>query len=220
MSLSLANAITEVRDSLNEAVAVLWSDAQITKWLQEGSRIFSSKTLMVEADDSITLVANQLLYTSSDHAWIGDCIEPYSAYYDDASNKYKGLIKIHPRQMGNLALSTSGTPKYYCIHNRSIYVWPLTTAAIVTAGGTIMVLYAKETDDITEVSDEYQHLPIIYAVAKCKQRDEKFGEASGLLTQFYSEVNFERADKHARETDSLDNFRIKSQGGGTESARG
>jgi hypothetical protein len=217
MALSLANAITEVRDLLNEATASYWTDAQITKWIQEGTRIFSSKTLMVEADDSITLVANQLLYTSSDHAWIGDCIEPYAAYYDDASNVYKGLIKVHPRQLGNLALKTSGPPKYYCMHNRSVYVWPLTTAAIVTAGGIVMVLYAKETDDITEVSDEYQHLAIVYALAKCKQQDLKFGEANALLTQFYNEVNFERADKHARETDSIDNFRIKARGGGTES---
>lgn len=220
MALSLANATTEVRDALNESVAVVWSDTQIQNWIKEGTRIFSSKTLMVEADDTITLVANQLSYTSSDEAWIANIIEPYSAYYDNQSNKYKGLIKVHPRQLGNLALSTSGTPKYYCLHNRTIYIWPLTTAAIVTAGGTIEVLYATETDDITEIEDEYQHLPIIYSVAKCKQRDEKFGEASALLTQFYSEINFERADKHAREADSLDKFKIPVRGGGTEGSKG
>jgi hypothetical protein len=212
MALSLANAITEIRDLLNEATASYWTDAQITKWIQEGCRIFSSKTLMTEADDSITLVANQLLYTSSDEAWIANCIEPYAAYYDDGSNNFKGLVKVHPRQIGNLALKTAGPPKYYMMHNRSIYIWPLTTAAIVTAGGLVMVLYATETDDITAISDEYQHLPIIYALAKCKQQDLKFGEANTLLTQFYNEVNFERADKHERETDSIDDFRIKARG--------
>jgi hypothetical protein len=213
MALSLANAITEVRDALNEATASTWSDAQITKWIQEGSRIFSSKTLLVEADDTITLVANQLSYVSSDEAWIGDCLEPYSAYYDDQSNNYKGLIKVHPRQLGNLALKESGPPKYFCLHNRRIYIWPLTTAAIVTAGGTVEVLYAAETDDITAIGDEYQHLPIIYAAAKCKQRDEKYGDASSLLGQFYNEINFERADKHEREADSLDKFKIPMRGG-------
>lgn len=220
MALTEANAIAEVRDALNETVASTWSDAQITKWLEEGTRIFSSKTLMVEADDIITLVANQLAYTSSDEAWLANCIEPYSAYYDNQSNKYKGLIKVHPRQLGNLALSTSGPPKYYCIHNRTMYIWPLTTATIVTAGGTVMFLYATETDDITEISDEYQHLPIIYAVGKCKQRDEKYGDATSLFAQFYTEINFEREDKHNRETDSMDKFKIPAKGGGTESSRG
>jgi hypothetical protein len=213
MALTLANATTEARDHLNEASAVFWSDAQLQRWIQEGTRIVSSKALAVEADDSITLVANQLLYTSSDHSWIGDCMEPYAAYYDDGSNTYKGLIKVHPRELGNVATFTAGDPKYYCLHNRSIYIWPLTTAAIVTAGGTVMVLYGKETDDITELKDEFQHMPITYAVAKAKMRDRAYSEAGVLMSQFFQELNFERGDKHQREEDSLDMFKIKGRGG-------
>jgi hypothetical protein len=213
MALTLVQATADVRDHLNEATAVFWTDAQIQSWIQEGTRIVAGNAFSVEADDSITLVANQLSYTSSDHSWIGDCIEPYSAYYDDQSNNFKGLIKVHPRELGNVATFTAGDPKYYCLHNRTIYVWPLTTAAIVTAGGTIMVLYAKETDDITELKDEHQHLPVTYAAAKCKQRDRAYAEANALLQLFYQELNFERADKHQREEDSLDMFKIKGRGG-------
>jgi hypothetical protein len=167
MALTLANATTEARDHLNEASAVFWSDAQLQRWIQEGTRIVASKALACEADDSITLIADTLLYTSATGAgytWIGDCMEPYAAYYDDGSNTYKGLIKVHPRELGNVATFTAGDPKYYCLHNRSIYIWPLTTAAIVTAGGTVMVLYGKETDDITELKDEFQHMPITYGI--------------------------------------------------------
>jgi hypothetical protein len=222
MALTLANAITEARDHLNEATAVFWSDAQLTKWIQEGTRVVSSKALAVEADDSITLIANQLLYTSADGAgytWIADCIEPYAAYYDDGSNGYKGIIKVHPREIGNVATFTSGDPKYYCIHNRSIYIWPLTTAAIVTAGGTVMVLYSKETDDITELKDEYQHLAINYAVAKAKFRDRAFGEAASIINQVYQELNFERKDKHAREVDELSMFNVKGSRGDNQVGR-
>ncbi|MHA2064407.1 MAG: hypothetical protein ACXABY_08510 [Candidatus Thorarchaeota archaeon] len=220
MALTLSNATTEVRYAINEATALFWSDTEIENWIKEGCRIFSSKTLMVEDTQDITLVANQLSYAVGDHAWIGDAMEIYSAIYDDGSNKYKGLIKIHPRQLGNLASFTSGDPKYFCSHDRKVYIWPLTTAAIVTAGGLVTTLHAKETDAIADITDEFQHLPIIYAVGKCKQKDMKFAEANSLLSQFYQEINFERADKHARETDSLDKFRIPARGGGTESARG
>lgn len=221
MALTLADAITEVRDSLNEATAVYWSDAQITKWIKEGTRIFSSKTLMVEDTQDIDpLVANQLSYSSSDESWLADVLEIYTAVYNDGSTNYKGLIKIHPRQLGNLATKTSGPTKYYCMHDRKVYLWPLPSATVIAAGAKITFLYAKETDDITAVTDEYQHLPIIYAVAKCKQKDQKGSEAGQLLSQFFQEIAFERSDKHAREVDSLDKFKIPAKGGGNESARG
>lgn len=221
MSLTLSNAITEVRSNLNEATAVFWSDTEITNWIKEGVRLFSSKTLMVEDTQVIDpMIASQLSYSSSDETWIGDIIEPYTALYYDGTSKYKGLIKIHPRQIGNLALGTDGPPKYYCMHDRKIYIFPMTSAAVVAAGGTVTFLFAKETDDITVVTDEYQHLPIIYATAKAKQKDQKFGEAGGLMAQYFQEIGFERNDKHAREVDSLDKFRIPGRGGGNESARG
>lgn len=214
MALTLANATTEIRDVLNEDAALFWSDAEIQNWIKEGTRIFSSKSLMVEDTQSITLVADQISYSSSDHSWIGDMLEPYAALYiDGSSGTYKGLIKQHPRQLGNVATFTSGRPKYYSFHDRKVYVWPFTTSTRVTAGDTISVLHAKETDDITALTDEYQHMPILYATAKCKMKDQKFAEAQALLTQFYQELAFERSDKHGREEDSLDMFKIKARGG-------
>ena len=222
MALTLDQAETQVRDAINEATPAFWTDAMITQWIQEGTRIFSSKTLMVEDTQDITLVANQLKYSKSDEDWIGDMIEPYAAIYRSATagTTYKGLIKIHPRQIGNIATNTAGPPKYYTMHDRSVYVFPLTGATQVAAGATISILYAKETDDITELTDEYQHLPILYAVAKCKQRDMKFQESGALLSQFFQEIAYEREDKHLREVDSLDKFQIPTKGGGNQSANG
>ena len=221
MSLTLADAITECRDNLNEATAVFWTDAQLTKWIQEGVRLFSSKTLMVEDTQIIDpLVADQLSYSSADETWVGDAMEIYAAIYYDGSSRYKGLIKVHPRQLGNLALSTSGPTKYYTFHDRKIYLWPVPNATIIAAGATITFLFSKETDDITTITDEFQHLPIIYATAKAKQKDEKFAEATSLLSQFFQEIAFERNDKHYREVDSLDKFKIPARGGGNQSAGG
>ena len=208
MSLTLANGITQVRAALNEVTASYWTDAEITFWIQEGCRVFSSKTLMVEDTQDIDpLVAAQLSYDSSDETWIADIIEPYSAIYFDGGSKYKGLIKIEPKMIGNLATFTSGSPKYYCMHDRSIYIFPLASAT-VAAAGSVTMLFSSITDDITVLTDEYQHLPIIYATAKAKQKDQSFGEAASLLAQFYQEVEFERKDKHTREKDSLDAFKV------------
>ena len=221
MSLTLAGAITEVRDLLNEASVAFWTDAQITKWIQEGTRIFSSKTLMVEDTQVLDpLVDGQLSYSVLDETWIADTMEIYAAIYFDGTSKYKGLIKVHPRQIGNLALSTSGPTKYYTFHDRKIYLWPVPSATIIAANANITFLVACESDDITAIEDEYQHLPIVYACAKAKQKDQKFAEANALFSQFYSDASFERKDKHAREVDSLDKFKIPVKGGGNQSAGG
>lgn len=196
MALTLADATADVRQLLNEPSAVFWLDAEIEDWIKEGTRIIASKALCVEADDNLTLVTNQLLYTSSDESWIADCIEPYAAIYDDGSNKYKGLIFVHPKQIGNLLTFTAGAPKYYSFHNRTFYVWPLPTSTV--NGNTISILYSSESEDITVLKDEYQHLAILWAFAKAKEKDMKWAEAAQLKQQFYSELNFERADKHDR----------------------
>lgn len=220
MAYTLATATTQVRNLLNEDDAVFWSDSEIQEWIKEGCLLFSSATLLVEDTQDITLVANQLKYTSSDESWIANCLEIYSAYYDDQSNNYAGLVKAHPRQLGHVATFTAGDPKYIMLHKRQVYIWPLTTSAIVTAGGVVTCLYAKTTNDITAIQDEFQLLPIMFAQARAMEKDRRFGEANQLFQQFYTMINFERADKHARETDSMDRFLIPMSGQGPETSRG
>ena len=214
MSLSAATALTQVRQNLNEETAAFWTDVEIGNWIEEGTKATASKTLLVEDNQIINpMIQDQLMYSDSDETWLADVIELYAVVYNDGGTVYKGLIKIHPRQLGNVATFSSGAPKYYCLFNRELYVWPMSTAAIAAAG-QLMVLFSKETSDIADLKDEFQHLPVIYATAKAKQKDRAFGEANTLLSQFYNEVNFERGDKHTRETDSTDKFKIPTRGGG------
>jgi hypothetical protein len=200
MAITLAEAITQVRYVLNEASAVFWTDAEITAWIQEGTRQVSSKTQCNEADDDLTLVTNQLSYTTADETWIATCIAPYAAIYEAGSNKYKGLMLIHPKQIGNLLTFTSGDPKYYSFHNRTFYIWPLPTTA--ENGNDVLILYAAETDDITAISDEWQHLPVLWAQAKAYEKDRMNAQASALMQRFFSELNFDTNDKLNRPGES------------------
>jgi hypothetical protein len=211
MALTLSQCITEVRDLLNEPTEVFWSDTEITNWIKEGCRDFSSKSLMVEAEGQITLGATKLSYSSSDAAFIANIVEPYAALYNNGSAAWKGLIKIHPRMIGNEATNTAGDPKYYCLHNKKIYIWPTTSAALVSAGAYITLLYATETDSIVALADEFQHIPLLYAKAKCKYKDQKFAEGNALMAMYNSFVAFERQDKHEREQDTMDMFKIKTR---------
>jgi len=212
MSLTAGQALTQVRNFLNEPVQVYWTDTEIANWIEEGCRDFSSKSLMIEDTMQVTLVTNQIQYTSSDVAALSTIIEPYSCLYNDGVNNWKGIIKMHPRMIGNEATNASGEPKYYALHHSSIYLWPPPSSTVVAGGAYLKILYAKVTSDIAIVHDEYQHLPIIYACAKCKYKDQKFAEGNALMTYYLNTTAFERQDKHSREEDSLDMFKIKPRG--------
>lgn len=212
MSLTLNQAITAVRNVLNEDVAVFWSDAEITSWIQEACRDFSSKSLMVETSISIPLQASKLYYYSADVADIASIIEIYAILYKNGSD-YKAIIKSHPRIIGNEATNTAGAAKFYAWHNKRIYVWPLTSATVVAAGATLEVLASKLTDDITVIQDEYQHIPLLYARAVAKYKDRLSAEGDSWMNLYNQYVGFERQDKHAKELDTLDMFKVKSRGG-------
>ena len=199
MSLSLADAIAEVRYSLNEPTAVFWSDVEITAWIKEAVRDFSTRTLLVEAEASVTLATGTISYA------VADCLEPYAALYNN-----KGLIKSHPRIIGNEATNTAGPPKYYSLFNRKLWIWP---APSVTENATVItLLYSKQTDDITLLKDEYQQIPLFYALAKAKFKDKMFAEGGAYMGLYTNFCSFERVDKHGREQDSLDMFKIKTKG--------
>lgn len=212
MAYTLATAVTQVRSMLNEDTAVFWTDTQLENWIKEGCLAWSSGSLTVEDELTLTLAANQLRYSSSDNSEIADVIEIYSAYYDDQSNNYKGLIKAHPKQLGHLATFTAGDPKYIMLHNSKVYIWPLTTSSIVNSSGTVEILYAKETDDITAIQDEFQIWPFFFACGRALQKDRRYAEASAMFSQFYTMVQFERSDKHMRETDGQSEFVIPRSG--------
>jgi hypothetical protein len=199
MSLTLSTAVTQVRNSLNEPTAVFWSDTEIEDWIKEGVKDFSTKTLMVEAEASVSLATGVISYA------VATCLEPYTALYNN-----KGLIKAHPRIIGNEATNTPGPPKYYSLFNRKLWVWPAPTAS--ENATVITLLYAKQTDDIALVTDEYQHIPLYYALAKAKFKDKMFAEGGAYMGLFTNFCSFERQDKHGREQDSLDMFKIKTKG--------
>ena len=213
MSLTLTNAVTEVRSNLNEATAAFWTDTEIETWVKQGCQIFSSKSLLIEDIQTLDpLVVDQLSYDSSDETFIDTIAYIHTAIFNDGSTDYKGLIKIQPHQIGNIATLSSGDPKYICLFKHKIYVWPLTTAAVVASGGTIELLIAKETEDIADIQDQYQYLPILYATAKAKQKDSKFQEAAALLEEFDQKSTFERSDKLHQKVLGATDFAIVEKG--------
>lgn len=204
MSLTLSTATTEVRYLLNESTASFWSDTEIENWIKEGCLDITSKGAVYEDSQDISLVTNQLVYTSSDESWIANVGKVYAVYYDDGSNGYTGLIQAHPKMLNHLDRNSSGEPVYWMYHHKSFYIWPIPSAN--ENGNTVTVLHTAISNDITNLEDEYQYLAVKYAAAMALFKDRRAGEAQLLLTHYINSLNFERADKFEPTVDNLDEF--------------
>lgn len=207
---SAAEALTQVRALIGEASAGFWTDEELNNWVIEGSVDISVKTLCFEHRNSITLVASQLEYTdfisAPTTAGIAQAIKIYSCIYDDESNVYRGLQKIHPRQINHLSQNTAGPSYYYYHFAGSIGIWPLPTATEAALTDPILVYCSLVADAITDLPDHYQQFAIIYAAAMAKFKERKNAEAMSLYAKYINSMNFHRADIYERGVDAKSDF--------------
>lgn len=208
---TLAEAIAEVRRLLNEPTANFFSDDEITNWIKEGCVNLSTNSLCLEAQETITLVADTLSYAALDGPIDVTVIAKiYNILYHDGSNAYYGLSQIHPIQASHIndGDNTPGAPKYFFHFAGKIGVLPLTSAAIVTGGGELLVFCSKMTDDITLIPDHFQNLVIDFAMTRAKEKDRKYGEAQHYWAKYVNALNAQRADLYDRKKTSKDELQM------------
>jgi len=193
MAYTETQAIQEVRYLLNEPTASFWTDTEIQGWIQQGALDISCKTLCTTDEGTITLVQNQMKYTSTDEAWIDNLIKIEAMWYNFGSSM-KGMQRTEPYRFGHLQVGGTKTPRYFYEDGKRVYVWPVPAAA--DAGVAITCVYSKLTFDITELREEYQQLTFWYAASMAKAKDRKFEEASLYQQLYLNALNFERQDKY------------------------
>jgi len=137
-------------------------------------------------------------------ASIAKIAKVYSCSFDDGSYDYKGLQQIHPRMIKHLPAITAGEPLYYWHFGGRIGIWPLTSAAIVTASGVIQVFFSQVSYAITDLPHYYQSLPVMYAAAKAKIKDQKYASANQMFAMYLNALAYQRSDLHDRGSDSND----------------
>lgn len=203
---SAAEALTQVRALIGEPTAGFWTDEEINNWVIEGSADISVKALCFENRNSITLVASQLEYVNFISApttnGIAQVVKVHSCIYDDESNVYRGLQKIHPRMINRVPQNTAGPSYYYYHFAGKIGIWPLPTATEAALTDPILVYCSLVADAITDLPDHYQQFAIRYAAAMARFKERKNAEGMGLYTKYINSMNFHRADIYERGVDS------------------
>jgi len=203
---SAAEALQEVRSLIDESTAGFWTDAEINNWVIDGAVDISAKTLCYEHKNSIKLVASQLEYNDFVSApasnGIAQVLEVYRCVYDDESNVYRSLQRIHPRQIGRLSNSTAGPPHYYYHFGGKIGLFPLPTATEIALTDPVLVHCSLVADAITDLPNHYHQFAVVYAAAMARFKERKNTEAMALYTKYINAMNFHRADIYDRPGDA------------------
>jgi len=209
---SAAEALVQVRALIGEPTAGFWSDEELNNWVIEAAVDISTKTLCYEHKNTLALIANQLEYTDFLAApttnGIAQVVKVYTCIYDDGSNGYRGLNKIHPRMIQHLPQATPGPPYYYYHFGGKLGFFPLPTAIEAALTGPIIVNCSLVADAITDLPDHYQQFAIVYAAAMARFKERKNREAMELYTQYINAMNFHRVDLYERPVDAKSDMQI------------
>ena len=206
---STTEARQQVRTILNEPTALYWTNDEIDKWIQEACIEITTKTLCYEKSGDITLASTPVLtYGAIGSDSIDAILKFYGAVYYDNTNTYRGLAKIHPRQIQHLPESTAGEPYYYYHFGDEFGIFPVSNAAVVTASGKVKVFYSIADETITNLPYYYQLPAIMYAVAMARRKQKRYNEAMQFYMIYINSLSFYRADLYERGVDSKDMFQI------------
>jgi len=209
---STTEARQQVRSLLNEPAPVFWTNDEIDNWIQEACIDITTKTLCYEKSGDITLVSTPVLtYGAIGSDSIDDILKIYGAVYYDSTNTYRGLQKIHPRQIQHLPESTAGEPFYYYKFGDEFGIFPVSNAAVVTATGKVKVFYSMADETITNLPYYYQLSAISYAVAMAKRKQKSEAEAMQFYMMYINSLSFYREDLYDRGVDSKDMFQTQDK---------
>jgi hypothetical protein len=204
MAYTLTQAVQEVRYLLNEPSASFWTDTEIEGWIQQAAMDISVKTLCTTKEGTITLVQNQMRYTSTDETWLEDLIKSEVVWFDFGTGT-RGLQRVEPHMFGHLQVKSAGEPRYFYEDGKKFFIWPKPDAT--ASGKDLSIIYSTTTNDITELREEYQQLTFLYATSMAKAKDRKFQEAQLYQQLYLNALNFERQDKHEMGTMPTETFK-------------
>lgn len=201
MAYTLTTATTEVRQLINEETTGFWSDTEIQNWIKMGCIDTSTKTQCVKHRDYFALATDTQVYEPSDFNTNSSdvLVRIQYAWYNDAMSAVP-LQRIEPHQFGNLPTISAGPPKYYWEDNQEIFVWPIPTSS--ENGNKVHIFYSYATDAIANIKWHLQILPIWFAVAMAKAKDEQFAQADMWLRMYLNAASFERRDKYDKGTET------------------
>lgn len=167
MAWKLSDFIRDLRSRIDEPVADYFLDEELIRWLNEA---FMDLALELRLEDILSIpVVSEV--TNVD---IPDTLVSIRSVYVNGSTIK--LINMDERSSSVL----------------NCYLWGKKLYFTQPIQGNVEIFYIKEPnklvglDDITDIPSRYQHLPVLYAFSRCKEKDEEQAIAASIMDQYQS----------------------------------
>lgn len=178
---TLTTLISEVRDLLNEDSADFWTDAQLTRFINDAERDIAIRSGCIKNIDSLTATANVRLV-----AFTG-----YKVGYLEYSTTGLGLMKVLPGQLGRIP--TEGvTPEKWFESGSNVGIEPIPgdtysfnaytndyPSAEMSAGG-----------NAPKVPSYAQFLIILDALASALEKEKRYSQATQVRSIYENGLEF------------------------------
>ena len=191
-----ATARTQVRSILGESSESFWLDSELNGWLSEAAQDLSARALCVQKTADVTLVTGTVEYDTEDYT-----IRILGAYYvspdiEGVAQGYIGLKRINLNQIADLPHTTPGPPKYFYRYSQDgggkIGVLPLPTAT--ENAQIVKVIYAAQTNTITEIPQLFQSATIWYCVSMAFKKEHRYAESDKFYQMYIQKIQALKPD--------------------------
>lgn len=182
MPKTLGTLATAVRDSLDESTASFWTDAQVRKAINEGTREIARYTSTIEKTGTIAVSAGTQTYTGVP----SDMLQINRVEFVKTGDT--AVYVLGPRQnnemdplWGTSKAQSQGTPQWFTAWGYTGGTMTLTLYPTPSDAGTLtLYYYAVPADlstsgsaDSTNVTcpEGWEDLIVFYAIYRCLQKD-------------------------------------------------
>jgi hypothetical protein len=202
--MNLREMILEVRSAIDDQSARMWTDTEITRWLNQAVRIMCSTALPLQAVYSTTTTASIQEYVLPE-----DVVRVYSVGF------YNGIVYwLRPADFAQAQPGTliTGIPSSFYLKNRTTQLAPQTSTGITPAAqdannptapriilgllpvpssaSTLLVYYFSRHTLLNvdtqepQIPEEFHDGICAYAIGKAKEKDLAYEEGQLFLQRF------------------------------------
>lgn len=148
--MTLSELIEDVRSRLDEDTAGFWTDAEITRWLNEGNKRVAYLLGNLEAIDLQSTVVAQASYDLPT-----DILKMARVQYNSQPLRVITFKELNTHEsLGSPTTSESGTPEYCYLWADKIYLYPAPSAVVVDG---LSIYYTKQPSTLTDSTDTPDH---------------------------------------------------------------
>lgn len=171
--MTISDLITQTRAQYNATNDTFFADSEIIHYYYEACAIFAREAYLIEATNTATTtVAGTQTYTVPTYAIIikrltynGQKLEPIDFRQDD------GITGMDQNT------TNQGTPTFYSIFNRQVYLRPIPDAAQTLKYFTYNMPQPLTSGSTLEIPEQFHMALIPYALSRMYAKDKDFNAA-------------------------------------------